>query len=421
MSLELPEGSYVESPETLMVPVDFLAASLDDDSRGSYRESLMPSVLPHGSKPVVSTKTISGSESTMRMFSHDIKVATLAAEVAAIAALQHPNIVKIVSVLEGEDAFAMVQEPISLTLILQFSRQKQQTQHQKDGEMGEESGAPKQRTPDDELLFDRETILGWVFELASALSYLHGQVTPLLHRNIRPNSCYIDSGGALKLGNFEDSVFLYDEFESGMDPLGRKKFKLHAGLGSSRYSAPETRHQGSEGEDGSTGGSKMLSYNEASDVFSMGTTTYFIVTGCHPFNKEGSTSVEKRYRKGERPSLDVRCIRDLDDGATRLKSMLGMCWAQDASRRPRIGDVLKSMALLIPSKARGLSFGDKEGGGSRAPSLNGSFRSASGSFRTANGSFRFQTGRLTLPTGAHPTIPTGLGGFLPEDDKAMKP
>lgn len=47
-----------------------------------------------------------------------------------------------------------------------------------------------------------EEVLGWAEQLADALSYLHGQDPPILHRDIKPGNLKITPSGLLKLVDF---------------------------------------------------------------------------------------------------------------------------------------------------------------------------------------------------------------------------
>ena len=47
-----------------------------------------------------------------------------------------------------------------------------------------------------------ESVLSWANQLADALSYLHGQTPPLVHRDVKPSNLKINPNGLLKLVDF---------------------------------------------------------------------------------------------------------------------------------------------------------------------------------------------------------------------------
>jgi eukaryotic-like serine/threonine-protein kinase len=47
-----------------------------------------------------------------------------------------------------------------------------------------------------------ESVLGWASQLAEALSYLHSQVPPLVHRDVKPSNLKLTPNGVLKLVDF---------------------------------------------------------------------------------------------------------------------------------------------------------------------------------------------------------------------------
>lgn len=52
------------------------------------------------------------------------------------------------------------------------------------------------------IFLAEESVLGWANQLAEALTYLHGQTPPLVHRDVKPSNLKITPNGMLKLVDF---------------------------------------------------------------------------------------------------------------------------------------------------------------------------------------------------------------------------
>lgn len=52
------------------------------------------------------------------------------------------------------------------------------------------------------LFITEKDVLNWAFQLADALSYMHGQTPPILHRDIKPSNLKITPTGLIKLVDF---------------------------------------------------------------------------------------------------------------------------------------------------------------------------------------------------------------------------
>ena len=147
--------------------------------------------------------------------------------------------------------------------------------------------------------------------LAAALAYTHTQ--HVVHRNVRPESIYLDDHLWPLLSGFEQARFLEPD---------EKKVRT---LGAPLYMAPEVM----AGE----------SYDYSADVYSFAMTVYHIVTGEPPFVGEtrGSPSrIMRMLMGGERPMIPP-------DVNPWFSELITACWCQMPEERPSMTVVLNDM------------------------------------------------------------------------------
>ncbi len=99
----------------------------------------------------------------------------------------------------------------------------------------------------------------WAVELADLLIYLHERNSPVIYRDMKPANIIVEPDGKLKLVDFGTAWLRYQ--------AGGEKFCV----GTYGYAAPEQL-----GEDGPEGA------DERSDVYGLGATLYFMLTGDDP-------------------------------------------------------------------------------------------------------------------------------------------
>ncbi len=91
------------------------------------------------------------------------------------------------------------------------------------------------------------------------------QQVGVLHRDIKPSNCFVDAGGQIKVGDFGLSISTAVRTESNLTVEG-------AYLGTPAFSAPEQLR------------GDMLTVR--SDIYSVGVTLYYLLTGKMPFEAE---------------------------------------------------------------------------------------------------------------------------------------
>jgi len=105
-----------------------------------------------------------------------------------------------------------------------------------------------------------EQILDWADQLADALSYLHGQIPPIIHRDIKPSNLKLTPSGTLKLVDFGLVRVLAPEDVT---------ITILQGQGTAVYTPLEQLGSSASHTDG------------RSDIYSFGATLYHLLTN-HP-------------------------------------------------------------------------------------------------------------------------------------------
>ncbi len=133
-----------------------------------------------------------------------------------------------------------------------------------------------------------------VSQAAEGLHYAHRR--GLVHRDVKPGNLLVTPDGRTKITDLGLSWFLMDELESGK-PTGKAATSL---VGTADYLAPETIRQPD----------KIL---PVSDVYSLGCTLYYAVTGKVPF--PGGTTADKiRRHLDETPLNPLHFNPNLPEG-----------------------------------------------------------------------------------------------------------
>ena len=145
-------------------------------------------------------------------------------------------------------------------------------------------GEPVDATLDRDGRMDIQSTVSIAIQVASALEYLHQR--RIVHRDVKPGNIMVTKGGIAKLGDFG---FVKSSLESVLSTEGEV-------LGTPDYISPEAAR-----------GEKNLDFR--SDLYSLGTTLYHMLTGNPPFGGSVSDVMDQHIKSEPKPISAI--VRDL--------------------------------------------------------------------------------------------------------------
>jgi serine/threonine protein kinase len=170
----------------------------------------------------------------------------------------------------------------------------------------------------------------------------------IIHRDVKPSNCFVDSGGRVKIGDFGLSKAL-----GGDVHLTR----TGAFVGTPLYASPEQI--------------KCEPTDERTDVYSTAATLYYLLAGRPPFQESEATATLARIVSEPTPSLrslglglpaalDLAVLRGLERDRERRWRTLAEFRAvlvpfgprRRSSTRQRVHDVLEAVLTLAPTRLR---------------------------------------------------------------------
>lgn len=178
-----------------------------------------------------------------------IKNIDFMAEPTLLKELSHFHIPRIIDIEETEDYFYIIMDYID--------------------------GIDLRKKLNSEGKFSEERVVKWAKQITSALAYLHSQNPPIIYRDMKPDNIML---------NKNDDTYLIDfGISKKISELNSKK----DGAMTRRFAAPEQL--------------KLGYTDEKSDIYSLGVTLFFLVTGIRPEENmkfDNIRSIDKNISQG---------------------------------------------------------------------------------------------------------------------------
>ena len=204
-------------------------------------------------------------------------------EARAAAAVEHPNIVRAYDVdNDGDNHF----------LVMEFVE-----------------GQDLQKIVDSGGVLPYETAAEYIRQSAAGLSHAHG--VGLVHRDIKPANLLVDPKGTVKVLDMGLARFNDDEKQASLTQMHEENV-----LGTADYLAPE------QARDSHT-------VDARADIYSLGCTLYFSLTGHPPFNEGTLTQRLLAHQNREPPAITV----DRPDAPKDLLAICRKMMAKDRDQR----------------------------------------------------------------------------------------
>ncbi len=156
-------------------------------------------------------------------------------------------------------------------------------------------GEPVDATVDRDGRMDLQSTVSIAIQVAGALEYLHQR--RIVHRDVKPGNIMVTKAGIAKLGDFG---FVKSSLESVLSTEGEV-------LGTPDYISPEAAR-----------GEKNLDFR--SDLYSLGTTLYHMLTGNPPFGGSVSDVMDQHIKDEPKPIQSV--VKDLPPEMARVVERL---------------------------------------------------------------------------------------------------
>ena len=185
-------------------------------------------------------------------------------------------------------------------------------------ELIEDAGTLEDYSSPDTLLPLRE-VIGIVYKIAKALDYAHRQ--GVIHRDIKPSNILLTRDRDIKLADFSVAMITRSD---------TMQTQFTGVLGSPLYMSPEQFN-----DETITG---------RSDIFSLGTLTYQLLTGTHPFNAQSLVAINQKISNDE-PTPLGEFRQDLPD---ELNYAMGRMIKKNPDERYATGlDLAADLALIF--------------------------------------------------------------------------
>ncbi|KAF2490136.1 serine/threonine-protein kinase-like protein DCLK1 [Lophium mytilinum] len=184
----------------------------------------------------------------------------------------------------------------------------------------------------------------YVYQLASAIRYLHNDVT-IVHRDIKLENCLVDmsgpnacsDGGDILLCDFGMADFVVSDQRDSVEPhtqnhnqnIGPSETSTTV-AGSLQYAAPELF------------GAQTPVFSTAADMWAFGVVIYTLVTARLPFNEGMDAKTTEKIMHNQWDLERLRSGRAIAHNPQAVIALVKGCLEPDASKRWTITEVLRS-------------------------------------------------------------------------------
>ena len=154
---------------------------------------------------------------------------------------------------------------------------------------------------------------------ACGMTYLHEQIPPMLHRDLKSLNILVSEAWEGKVADFGGSK---------RTALVDQSLLTKQHIGTTRWAAPELLNN----ED----------YDEKIDVYSFALIMWEAVTHMVPWHElQWESEVANRVASGDRPAIPDHCPK-------RFRALIRKCWQQDPHKRPSFPRILEYLRSMIP-------------------------------------------------------------------------
>jgi uncharacterized RDD family membrane protein YckC len=162
-----------------------------------------------------------------------------------------------------------------------------------------------------------------VLQIIAGLEAAHARA--ILHRDIKPSNCFIDATGMVKVGDYGLSLSIKTPDETRLTSAGMF-------LGTPAYASPEQV--------------RGLPVDVRSDIYSVGATMYFLLTGRSPFEQPNAMQMLAAVLT-ETPVSPRKHAPDVSDA---LAEVVLRCLRKDPGARPASYALLRHALLAFSQK-----------------------------------------------------------------------